>query len=146
LGINNPVIDANLEYASSQQIASPLSEKIINHTNGYDLSTIASQSAAKNQVRLKKKAHHAASLEEVLHSLPDNMKRNIEAASEKGASSWLLTLPLKDSNTILHKSDFRDAICLRYNWQPPRLPSQCVCGKRFSVEHALSCHTGGLPS
>ena len=40
----------------------------------------------------------------------------------------------------------RDALCLRYGWTPPHLPSHCVCGSTFSTEHALSCPCGGLPS
>ena len=46
----------------------------------------------------------------------------------------------------LHKSSFRDAICLRYGWKPSRLPTHCVCGCNFSVEHAFSCPSGALPS
>ena len=46
----------------------------------------------------------------------------------------------------LHKSAFRDALCLRYGWHPSNLPLQCTCGKQFSVEHALSCSHGGFPS
>ncbi len=46
----------------------------------------------------------------------------------------------------LHKGAFRDALCLCYGWRPPNLPSQCVCGKFFTVEHALSCPRGGFPS
>ena len=30
--------------------------------------------------------------------------------------------------------------------QPPLLPSNCVCGKKFTVEHALGCPCGGFPS
>ena len=41
---------------------------------------------------------------------------------------------------------FRDALCLRYGWRPPHLPSNCVCGKQYTIEHALSCACGGLPS
>ena len=46
----------------------------------------------------------------------------------------------------LHKGAFRDALCLRYGWRPSHLPSHCVCGKQFSVEHAMNCHRGRLPS
>ena len=46
----------------------------------------------------------------------------------------------------LHKGAFRDALCLRYGWRPPLLPSQCICGKSFTVEHALSCPFGGFPT
>ena len=35
------------------------------------------------------------------------------------------------------KDAFRDALCLRYGWPPPGLPTQCVCGQGFPGEHAL---------
>ena len=37
---------------------------------------------------------------------------------------------------------FSDALCLRYNWPLQDVPSHCVFGKTFSVEHCLSCPTG----
>ena len=44
------------------------------------------------------------------------------------------------------KGEFRDAVYLRFNWQPVNLPQTCICGKSFSVEHAFSCPCGGFPS
>ena len=67
-------------------------------------------------------------------------------SAEKGASSWLSTLPIADHGFALHKGAFRDALCLRYGWSPHLLPSHCVCGQRLTVEHALSCSRGGFPS
>ena len=46
----------------------------------------------------------------------------------------------------MHKSAFQDAIALRYGWLPLCTPTYCACGISFSVEHALSCSKGGLPS
>ena len=66
--------------------------------------------------------------------------------SEKGASSWLSVLPISDHGFALHKGAFHDATCLRYNWQPPNLPSHYVCGSSFNTDHALTCPTGGFPS
>ena len=63
-----------------------------------------------------------------------------------GASTWLTALPIKEHGFDLHKGAFRDALCLRYNLQPPHLPTKCVCGKPFTVDHALCCPTGGLPT
>ena len=74
------------------------------------------------------------------------LKRAMELASEKGASSWLTALPITEHGFTLHKGAFRDALCLRYNWQPTHLPKSCVCGHSFTVDHALSCPTGGLPT
>ena len=56
------------------------------------------------------------------------------------------TLPITEHGFALHKGAFRDALCLRYGWHPQHLPSHCVCGAQFTIEHALSCHCGGFTS
>ena len=73
-------------------------------------------------------------------------QRTLGMAAEKGASNWLTCRPLKQFGFVLHKGAFRDALCLRFGWVPPRLPSTCVCGKAFNTSHALSCPTGGYPA
>ena len=78
--------------------------------------------------------------------LPAPLKRVVDIAKEKGASSWLSTLPIAEHGFNLHKGDFRDALCLRYGWKPNGLPPRCVCDKAFTVEHSLSCPHGGFPS
>ena len=71
------------------------------------------------------------------------MKRAVIAAEEKGSSSWLTALPLADFGFSLSKGEFQDALNLRYGWTQPRLPSLCVCGDSFNIDHALSCSHGG---
>ena len=68
----------------------------------------------------------------------------IEVASEKGASSWLTMLPIAEHGFHLHKGAFHDAICLRYGLTPPHLPTECVCGSPFSVDHTMNCKRGGF--
>ena len=63
--------------------------------------------------------------------------------SREGTSSWLTTLPIHEHGFALHKSDFRDALALRYGWRPKGMPISCACGKTNSVDHALSCPRGG---
>ena len=77
--------------------------------------------------------------------LPEKLQLARALACEKGASSWLTTLPLKVHGFELPKGSFRDVLCLRYGWQVPQLPTTCVCGSAMEVEHALSCRFGGLP-
>ena len=36
----------------------------------------------------------------------------------------------------LNKKEFKDAIHPRYDWEITGTPLVCVCGKRFSVDHA----------
>ena len=62
----------------------------------------------------------------------------------EGAASWLTTLPLKEEYFALSKREFIDALCLRYGWDIPRLPSTCAYSKINSVEHPMSCKLGGF--
>ena len=61
-------------------------------------------------------------------------------AQEKGASSWLTTLPINEFGFALHKGAFQDALALRYGWLPLHAPTTCA------MEHILSCPKGGFPS
>ena len=70
----------------------------------------------------------------------------MDLSQEKGASSWLTALPVEEFGFVLHKGAFRDALALRYGWQPLRSPTHCACGSNFSVDHALSCAKGGFPT
>ena len=79
-------------------------------------------------------------------SLPTKLQKAMTMCSEKGASSWLSALPISEHGFALHKGAFRDALCLRYGWRPSHLPLHCVCGQHFTIEHALSCSRGGLPT
>ena len=88
----------------------------------------------------KTQADLAASLHQ---SLPVDLQRILWPSSEKGASSWLTVLFVNKHGFALHKGAFWDALCLRYGWLPSGLPAQCVCGKGFSVDHAMNCSTGG---
>ena len=47
-------------------------------------------------------------------------------------------------NFDLNKSEFQDAVKLRYNWKVPDMPSVCVCGYHFNVDHAMIYKRGGF--
>ena len=65
-------------------------------------------------------------------------------ASEKGSSVLLTALPLKEQGFNLNKREFRDAVKLRYDWPIDDIPSVCVCGDTFTVDHAMICKRGGF--
>ena len=44
----------------------------------------------------------------------------------------------------LNKREFREALRLRYNWPLSDIPSKCVYGEEYSVEHAMICKRGGF--
>ena len=59
--------------------------------------------------------------------LPSTMKKAVDLAQEKGASSaWLTVLPIEEHGFTLHKSAFRDALALRYRWRPHEINAECL--------------------
>ena len=45
----------------------------------------------------------------------------------------------------MSREEFRDNLRLRYGLMPQDIPTTCNgCGKKFLIEHALSCPKGGL--
>ena len=82
--------------------------------------------------------------EEVKNDLPHRTKRAVDLATEKGASSWLTVLPIKDMDLTLNKREFKDAIHLRYDWDMNDIPLVCVCGDVFNIDHAMICRRGGF--
>ena len=102
--------------------------------------------AAKKRVMATAGESIRAAAQAFSSSASSELQRVIALASEPGASSWLTCRPLQRHGFTLTKSEFRDAVCLRFNWLPVRLPSLCACGQQFTVSHSLSCPTGGFPS
>ncbi len=65
---------------------------------------------------------------------------------EKGVSSWLTSLPLIDFGFVLSKTEFHDALKLRYNKPLKNIPRNCACGRTNNIHHALSCKKRGFVS
>ena len=53
-------------------------------------------------------------------------------------------LPLQHLGFNLNKKEFRDAVKLRYDWPIDDLPSSCVCGEVFTVDHIMICKRVGF--
>ena len=69
------------------------------------------------------------------HNLSSQLQRAVDLNSEPGASSWLLALPLQEQGFHLNKQEFWDAVHLRYGWKLLNVPSHCVCGASFTIDH-----------
>ena len=61
-------------------------------------------------------------LQDVLGKASKVLKLAVQAASEKGASSWVTAVPTYTHETILHKRDFVDAIYIQYGWDLLNIP------------------------
>ena len=100
----------------------------------------------KTNIRAERLAAQKESLQVISTNCSPKLQRCIELGSEKGSSSWLTVLPLEDHGFHLSRGDFRDALCLRYGWHLPNVPSKCFCGKKFDVDHSMICPKGGFPT
>ena len=105
-----------------------------------------SQQRLKSIAHSKKQSQRKEVAKNLHTQLPADLQRCVELSQQKGASVLLTALPIENHGFALHKSAFKDALCLRYNWPLNNQPSQCSCGHSFSIDHALSCPTGGFPS
>ena len=146
LGIFDPSERSKLEFDASVRVTQPLTSAILQGDESYSYDTMAGQITAIAEVSSMKKFHSKEVATILKGNLTGPLKRAVELAQEKGASSWLTALPIQEHGFALHKSAFRDALALRYDWPPSHLPSSCACGASFSTEHALSCPKGGFPS
>ena len=142
LGLINPVKALAQELERSVKTCQPLTRLIEQQqpSLGQACDQVAANRSAPSSQRRKAINKAAASLRTTL-SPP--LQRTMDIYSDKGASHWPTVLPMTSHGFSLPKAAFRDALCMRYNWQPDHLPSHCSCGQAFSVDHALSCVSGG---
>jgi hypothetical protein len=143
--MRNPVEACEKAYERSKALTKPLTKVIVQQDEEFDPSSMK-----KIQASILKRQYQASDqfFKETLGILivkaTSSLKTAINLATEKGASSWVMARPLHEFGTVLHKRDFRDAIFLRYGWEPPGLFEKCACGAPFNVAHATTCMTGGL--
>lgn len=145
LSIFNPVTIAENEYRYSTTATAPLVTLIMEQKLTFDLSSsdniFTRLKAAKSSIACEKKID--ANMQQALLMKKPEHKTIIEQQSVKGTSLWLTTLPIANLGFVMTKTEFQDALCLRYNMDVHGMPNFCACGKPNNVNHALSCMKGG---
>ena len=129
LGIANPSAESTTHYETSKLITAPLTALIVEQSHALPNTANAQQLRIRKESAKVRKHRQAQSAIELKDQLPINMQRAMSLSTEKGSSNWLSTLSIAEHGFALHKSAFRDTLCLRYGWHPPNLPLQCTCGK-----------------
>ena len=146
LGIVVPSELCDIYYNNSKAMTKSLVDGIVNQHKQVENKNSEEQGtkSVKAEMRNQKEARNKEKFTQVKNQLNEEQQKILEATTEKGASSWLNTLPLKKQNFHLNKQLFWDSIYLRYNISIPRLPTTCVCGSKFDIQHALTCKRGGF--
>ena len=98
----------------------------------------------KCEINAKRRAAAKSRIERIDESLSPDLLQAVQHTRDKGASSWLNAIPIEEHGLALNKQEFKDSLCLRYDLLLPNLPSYCVCGEMFTVNHALSCKKSGF--
>ena len=133
---------ADMSYETSVKVTNPLSTQI--QLQSSELPNGSQVAEAKHEAVTAVKAaekHRSARIKE---NQTPRMKRMLEQLSEPGASSWLGVLPIESYGCRLNKSEFQDALAIRYCSNIKNIPSKCPCGGNFNLTHALNCHRGGF--
>ena len=144
LGILALIEKASIDFESSKIVTAPLVAVMI--AQGHDIPDQLQIKKVRSETTARLLQLNKSRKLNVIDSLDKGTKRATEQNSEKGASSWLSVLPLQEHGFTLNKAEFHDALALRYNRNISNLPSKCVCGELFDVNHAMNCKKGGFVS
>ena len=145
LGISNMTEVSDAEYGYSMRATKQLAEAIYRQDAEY-LENEEELHDVKQAIRKERASFHTTKQERLLSEVSELGRLMINLASEKGASSWLTALPLKEFGYVLNKQQFADALALRYSFNLKDCPKMCACGETNSINHALICKTCGYVS
>ena len=141
LNITNPTCCSDSQFSSSRLLSASLVTMIQQQTENFHIPCLQQ---ARSTIRQSRQQIMTSSLANIKSRVDPPLQRTIELISVKCSSLRLTALPLQEQRFHLNKQEFRDALCLRYGWQLANIPSHCVCGTSFSVDHAMICRHGGL--
>ena len=145
LGIFDPTNRCQIEYNNSRKVTSEMVEKVKSQDIVYDSKVKVEQTKIKNTLKNEKAKRNEELLQNIKTEMTNTVKiKALESSMETGASSWLTTLPIQQHGFLLDKQSFWDGLFIRYGIPLKRLPTKCVCGVTFTLQHALSCPKGGF--
>ena len=140
LEMKNPSESAESEYSASIKMSAPLVEKIT--AQSHETPDDADVRRLMHAVQKEKDDDLKGKLEELKVSLPVRTQRAIDLACDKGDSSWLTAIPLKDMNLDQSRQEFCDTLRLCCDWPIPYTPNANMAdhsvGARDEYESAAS--------
>ena len=129
---------------TTSKITQTLTQALIRRTGNSQLEILTEQEQHAKRTKAENQRIKKRQAEDIRAKATTPLKRAMLLSDEKGASTWLTTLPIEEHGFALHKAAFRDGLALRYGWRPKGMPITCACEKSNTVDHALSCPKGGL--
>ena len=142
MGFQDPSEESEWEYENSKRVTAQISDAIYQQQCHLEFDEEAQVTIMKD-LKKRKVERWNERYDNVMNMLDARMRRVIQLAAEKGASTWLTSIPLKAYGFRLNKQQFQDAVCLRYDLRLKDVPINCACTEEFSVNHCLTCKRGG---
>ncbi len=143
LAIHNPVDAAPSVHMALIAATHHLTASLVDAQIRFDLGTHRQCAIAAGQAAQKDRLQN----EQIFFDHCGRDKPSVARRDKQNcaAGAWLLVLPNRLNGTGLLADKWRDNVCLQYNHSPLDMPTACDgCGTKMTVEHALSCKTGGL--
>ena len=143
LGIPDPQLSEESAYNTSKAASGELVDSLL---GGYVLNYICHRACVRKSRQTARRTKIFVELGEVFRwqELAGGQERNRPHMATRNGS-WLRAVPHRLNGTELSQEEFWDNLRLRYGLMPQDIPTTCDgCGKKFSIEHALSCPKGGL--
>lgn len=133
LAIVNIAVDSANQYNYFRKVTSTIIKLLQQQAKDFPLKAYVNKLKPKKKSERTRKRHK--------HCLPLNYLQSYLVCcgiskEESCFSNWLTALPITEYGFFLHKGDFKDAICLSYGWHPAQLPTNCICNKKFTLNHA----------
>ena len=143
LGIPDPHLSAESSYNTSKVASRELVDSLIGSSV---LNYVCHRACVRKDNQTAGLSKSSVKLAEIIKRQEQagcQEKKRLHRATRNGA--WLSAVPHHLNGTKLSREEFRDNLCLRYGLMPQYIPTTCDgCGKKFSIEHSLSCPKGGL--
>ena len=136
LGTTDPSLRSDEEFKASSRVTAPLQHLMKQRGGEFSYQVYADQITAKRDIQRERRELTAQIASTLRGELPPALSKAMDLASQRGASSWLTSLPIKEHGFCLHKGAFADALALRYGWAPTKTPTHTV-----SVELLLQVST-----
>ena len=142
LGIRNIHMQASQNYHTSRRITAPLINRIKQQSDFLPDKEVIDLARTRTMQQVREL--QSINTSNIKTKQTPEQQRKLTENSEAGASSWLGAIPNAQQRLHFNKSEFQDALRLRYNMEIRNLPPKCPCGKSFTVNHSLDCKMGGF--
>ena len=110
IAISNPMSLADFEYSSSVAITGPLTSSLVHQVFEFSGAIISEQLRVQSSIRQSRQERLSEVANLLRQSLSPALLRAMDLAQEKGSSSWLTSLPIREFGFSLHRGAFLDAL------------------------------------